>query len=115
MNVKSGLKAEVRQNYVSAHVDENVLRLEISMDDPMSMKLVEGNQNLCHKVTNRMEGYITFRKPTQLDSTSDVGDVHIGNDVEGGRVVEGGDERQEPRGAPEPGESVDLAVELAVP
>ena len=41
--------------------------------------------------------------------------MHIGDDVEGGRVVESGDERQEPRGAPEPGEGVDLAVELAVP
>lgn len=86
-------QTEVGQEYVPVYTNEDVLRLEICMDDSMSVKLVEGNQDLCHENANGIEGYTTFQGPTLFDSASNIGDVQAGDDVKGGCVIESGDER----------------------
>ena len=75
------------------YIDKDVLWLEISMDDSVGMKLIEGNQDLCHEMINRIEGHTTSWEPTLGDGKSDGGDVHVGHDVIGGLIIESGDER----------------------
>lgn len=86
-------QAEIGSKYVSTYINEDVLGLEISMDDSVSMKLVEGNQDLCHEMRDYIEGQGTFWEPTLGDGESEICDVHFGDDAKGRRVIEGRDER----------------------
>lgn len=78
---------------MSVHIDENVIWPEISMDDSMSMELVEGNEDLRHEITDGIEGHGTFGEAAVGNGDSKVGDVHVGDDVKGGWVVESRSER----------------------
>lgn len=86
-------QAKVGQVYVPMYIDQNVLRLEVSVDDSLSMELVKGDQDLRYEMTNHVERNATPWEPTRIYSTSNITDPHVSDDVEGGCVIEGRDER----------------------
>lgn len=75
------------------YANEDVLWLEISVDDSVSVELIEGNRDLHHEKANRIVRHTTIREPTRLNGMRNITDVHVGDDVKGGSVIEGGDER----------------------
>ena len=100
---------EVHDDGFAAAVEHDVARLEVAMNDPLLMRLVQGEGDLADQLQHHGDGPVGRRGPIVQRLALDVGHGQIGGVADGADVVDGADV-----GVVEGGSGPGLAVKALV-